>query len=405
MLSIVHFTSAGRLARFALVGSALALAVGCGSSGGPGGLDQEPSGSSSQKLLAGSTAFGFAFVRGGVVLGARSYNEHVVNAGQPTARSVYGTNTVMHTGVGTYTVTMSGLGSLGGGNAQVVAEGSNANRCRLLNWLPSGADESIAVQCNAPSGAAADTDFDVMFYVANGTWAGSQFTDAAYAYFSPSGTMPVGGYNYNSSTAGATPNTVVGIGTGVYDVTLPKVHYQNASVQVSTYGGSGAPYCKIDHWRASGADTIVTVRCFDTAGTPATSATNVGFSLSYATSGPTLGEQGGHGWVSGGGMPLSYAGVTGPYQGCSGSITMNPSGNGITVSGLSVWGAPYSSPTMAQVGFTTAYGGDSTYCKLSSLVTSSISVTANVQCYSPAGVVMPSAFTVMTTSNQPSGPC
>ena len=403
MLSIIQTTSIGRLARF-LVRPALAcatlVAVGCGSNASPGGLDPDRTASSEQALLTGATAFGFAYVRGGAVVASRSYNERVDHAGTPTATSVYGSNSVTRTALGAYTVRMSGLGMVAGGNAQVVSDGSGANRCHLVSWLASGSDETVNVQCNTPSGAAADTDFDVMFYVSNGTWASSPYADSAYAYFSPSGAMPSGIYNYNSTTGGTMPNTVSPAGVGVYNVTLPKVHYQNASVMVSAYANVGAPYCKIGSWTPSGVDTVVSVACFDTNGNPAS---GVGFSLSYSTSGPTLGQEGGHAWITGGTMPSSYASVTGPYQGCSGTIAT--SGNGITVSGLSVWGPPYSSGTMAQTGFTTAYGPGSAYCNLSSLVTTPTGATANVQCYTATGAPTTTPFTVMTTSNQPSGPC
>jgi len=378
----MHFVAGTtRLSSIALVLSALAWGCGIAPSADD---DRAPvHTASTTEALLGASDFGFAFVQSNAINATRSYN------------SRGGANAVSRTSAGAYTVTMSMI-SVNAGNAQVVAAGGNANRCRLVNWFASGSNENINVQCNAADGTPADTDFEVMFYVGNGTWSNSSVTDSAYAWYSPTGGMPSGSYNYNSGTAGTTPNTVTTIATGSYRVNLARVQYQNASVLVSAYGGTGAPFCNVGNWSSSaGPSTNVTVNCFATDGTPSS---DVGFSLSYATTGPTLEQQGGHAWVTSGAMSSSYSFAVGPILGCSGSLSLT--GTTVTVSDLSAW-----SGTMAQAAFASAYSMGATYCKLSSFVPTATSGQASVMCYMANGTPTSSAFTVTITSNQPSGPC
>lgn len=76
------------------------------------------------------------------------------------------------------------------------------------------------------------------------------------------------GYEFLSSGSKATVSYAA---VGQYTVTLPGLGAgagQRTNVQISGYG-SGSNYCKAGGWQTSGADLVIEVRCFDTAGNPA----------------------------------------------------------------------------------------------------------------------------------------
>jgi len=83
-----------------------------------------------------------------------------------------GGNTVTRSGTGTYQVTCKGVGGGGigghtswgaGGHVQVTAYGGNSNYCKVVSWATGGANFIGNVKCYTHTGAAADTQFDLLF--------------------------------------------------------------------------------------------------------------------------------------------------------------------------------------------------------------------------------------------------
>ena len=85
----------------------------------------------------------------------------------------WGGNTVTRSGVGTYQVTCRGVGGAGSGAAntswgggvhvQVTAYGGTSNYCKVVSWGTGGANFTGNVKCYNPAGAAADSQFDLLF--------------------------------------------------------------------------------------------------------------------------------------------------------------------------------------------------------------------------------------------------
>ncbi len=107
--------------------------------------------------------------------------------------------------------------------------------------------------------------------VANGTLTHGDFTSSpvglvqGYAWMDTAtpGSSPVAlsnSYLYNSA-GGAI--TVSSSATGVYSLDFSGLSFYPGNVQVTAYG-SAVTWCKVSSWGTS----TVTVRCFDTAGTP-----------------------------------------------------------------------------------------------------------------------------------------
>ena len=269
---------------------------------------------------------------------------------------------------GVYTVTMPDLG-VSGGTVQVVAAGASSTRCKVASWRPSGSALLIDVRCHSPSGVPSASPFVVFF--------NKGFTDTTYyvqrgAHVYYSGTSVVASHSWNS-TGGI--NTVTSAATGTYTATLAGLAFSNASVHVTAVGAD-AKYCKIGGWSVVGANAVVRVRCFDTAGNLAPS----DFTLSYSYGTPRSYMVGGHAWVSGPtSAPASYSASQHAFA-CG---TTAP----ITVSGYDFVRYPDTSvagvPTMA---LATAYGSDANYCKLASWSPTGTGFGVVMRCFTPAGV-------------------
>lgn len=70
--------------------------------------------------------------------------------------------TITRSAVGTYAVRIPGQSRIGG-NVQVSAYGTGAERCKVQSWAPSGSDQLVNVLCYSTTGAAADAMFDVSY--------------------------------------------------------------------------------------------------------------------------------------------------------------------------------------------------------------------------------------------------
>jgi hypothetical protein len=301
---------------------------------------------------------------------------------------------------GNYTVTFPGLGGISsaaasGGHIQISAEGTSNVRCRSMGWGGSP-NLSASVQCNAPDGSLADSAFTVLFYRYAMPAPSTSPAGAAYSWVTASGVVSLQ-YDYNAS---GVHNTVSKTGTGQYTVTIPNASSSNASMMVTSYGGTAGTTCSISGWGTG----IANVACHDRLG----ALTDSAFNFSYATTGPTMSQQGAHAWFDGAAASPWYSAALGKVSWCS-PASVSGSGNlslaSLVVSGeLGSWdGSPF-----LRASLVSKYGGAG-YCKvesLSSVEGASSTATTTVRCYSPAGAVIPTpVFTFTHVTSDATGPC
>jgi hypothetical protein len=360
---------------------ACSFAVGCSGSAG-----DEGAASHTAEALS-YTPMGFARVAssGAVVTGYDSASGGV---------------SVAHTaGSGQYTVSFGSLAAGWSGNVQVSGEGTDSARCRVLSWSPSGSTQQVYVQCNRPDGSAADAAFAVLFYTEVMPAPNTYPTNTAYAWVS--GNAAPAAYNYNSS---GHLNTVAHNGAGDYTVTIPQAGFWNASAMVTAYGGSGAPFCQVGSWGTTGTGVNVNVKCWSTTGAPADGS----FSISYASSGPVLGEQSAHAWFDGTGANSYYSGAQGKLDCSSTSVTGSRTGSNASVVVSGDIGAWTASP-FVRASFVSGYGASPAYCKVTSLVSvegAPSTSTTHVTCFDGTGAVIATpTFTFTQTTSDDSGPC
>jgi hypothetical protein len=76
-------------------------------------------------------------------------------------------NWVTRRGTGAYAVTCKGVGGgdwgASGGHVQVTAYGSTDSYCKVVNWGSGGADFTANVKCYSSTGAAVNSQFDLLF--------------------------------------------------------------------------------------------------------------------------------------------------------------------------------------------------------------------------------------------------
>lgn len=313
--------------------------------------------------------------------------------------------TVSHTaGSGTYAVTFASLAAPSpltdatGGNVQVTAEGTSNVRCRIGSWGGTPG-LSATVLCSRPDGAAAESAFAVLFY-RNAMPAVSSASGAAYTWVDASGTIwPEWDYN-----ASGTHNTISG-SAGRYTLTIPGSTAINASMMVTSYGGSGAgAVCSILGWGGGASSVAVDIECRNAANQQVASA----FSFSYATTGPTLDQQGAHAWFDGSIANPTWSDALGRVIGCSSaSVTGSPGAQvTLTVSGdLGSWDA---SPFL-RASFASKYG-TAGYCKVESLTASgappSSTAVTKLRCYDATGALVASPRMTFThVTSDAAGPC
>lgn len=170
-------------------------------------------------------------------------------------------NTISHTGTGSYTVYLPGLGSPSG-TVLVNAYGFTTNSCKVASWGPSGTSQAISVRCFTVGGQLADTQFTLSYT----NWIGGG-SDIGYVWANqPTSASYTPATNYQGNSSGAV-NTITRSGTGWYQVRLPNLGQSAGHVQVTAYG-YGSERCKVTGWGPSGADQLVGVRCFTATGSP-----------------------------------------------------------------------------------------------------------------------------------------
>jgi hypothetical protein len=165
---------------------------------------------------------------------------------------------------------------------------------------------------------------------------------------------------------------------------------------VSAYGNADR-VCDIDSWY--GGHTYVT--CTDATGTPADSA----FTFSYATTGPTIEQQGAHAWYNGIVDPMYSAAL--PMDGCS---SASVTGSGAPLASLVVTGnlGSWDSSPFVRASFATSYGIG--YCKVESITTwgapPSTTAETKIRCYTPAGApIATPRLTFTHVTSDAYGPC
>jgi hypothetical protein len=172
-----------------------------------------------------------------------------------------GTNTATRSGVGSYAVTLPGLG-VPGGTVKVTAYGSGSANCKVGGWNPSGSNEVINVLCFSAAGAATDSRFTMTF--ANNEALAPIGTKVGYVWGDQSANpsyAPGAAYSFNSS-GGA--NMVTRSGTGTYSVSLPGLTPPaGGDVQVTAYGMADNNRCSVVSW---GGGITVSIRCHTPAG-------------------------------------------------------------------------------------------------------------------------------------------
>jgi hypothetical protein len=317
-----------------------------------------------------------------------------------SASGAPGATTVSSPSAGVYDVTFNGFpaaaGDASGGNIQVTAEGTNNVRCRVINW--SGTTSITAqVRCNTPTGTLADTPLAILFHRSVMPAPNAFGVSAAYAFVGSTGLVS-STWDYNSS---GVHNTATKLGTGSYRVNITNATAINASMMVTTHGNDAV--CAITNWSSG----MANVACANAAGTAVDSA----FSFSYATTGPTREQQGGHAWFSAstGAVHPTYTSALGKVSWCSpAAVTSSLSGSLAQISVVGDLGS-WSADPFLRANFVSGYG-TAKYCKVESQSATGPALpstgTANVRCYAPSGTVVPTpTFTFTHVTSDVTGPC
>jgi hypothetical protein len=287
--------------------------------------------------------------------------------------SAGGAITASRINVGVYGVHFAGLTH--GGNAQVVAQGSNAH-CAITQVAPQNGGEFMQIACRAPSGALVDTRYMVSYY------RDTNISGVLGGYALVRNTSPLSLVDTWNSTGSAV--SVSSSGGGSYRVVFPGQVLGADTVQVTAVTGSNV-YCKAANWSSVGSGVAVDVRCFNFNGSPQ----NSDFSISYSrnlrgevrNTLPT-GTQGGYSVVTSTGVVNpSFSKNTCP----TGNNTVFQSGVGTYVDRIAGLGATQGE--RPALGLVTALGWDNNYCNLTTVPFHQIQAPSIVQvsCFGAAG--------------------
>jgi hypothetical protein len=202
---------------------------------------------------------------------------------QANSSAATAVNTVSHAaGSGIYTVLFPGLTD-GGGNAQVTALGTDTSYCKIRSTTVSGSGTTVVVGCHTASGTLTDARFYVAYtagvvpsgragaYGLANQPTSTSFVDLASRFNTSGGVVQA-----RRAPDPATPGAFL---TGVYEVRLGNQAAANDTTALATAVGTDNTSCNVETWVASGANTIVTVRCRTAAGT----LVNSQFSVLYTT--------------------------------------------------------------------------------------------------------------------------
>lgn len=174
----------------------------------------------------------------------------------PTGKAVQ----ITRQSVGTYQVTLEGMGAqAAGGNMQVSSYGSGPNFCNIVRWVPTGPDLVASVRCYAGD-RPADSNFTMLFTPPAGA-APSASVRYAWAGQPKAAEYPAApAYASNRGQGVSVRRT----GTGAYLVSfagVPKDEAQGGNIQVTGYGADPV-MCKVVSWTAGANALNVKVACF-----------------------------------------------------------------------------------------------------------------------------------------------
>lgn len=251
-----------------------------------------PSGALTNSLFTASYVgrFGVPGVEGGYVWADQStatdYTPNIFYQWNSAGRG----NRIHRNGTGSYSVRLTKLGALNG-TVEVTAYGTGTQYCKVQNWGPAGEDQLVNVGCFTATGAAADTQFALVFSAGspNGTSAYTYAwsSDATSSSVTPSLSYQrgfIGGDGpANGGTVITTPVTMNHSSTGSYTVHLPQMSdaggtFGKSNVKVTGYGFDNTT-CKIMGWGNNGSGVDAFVQCHDAAG----NAANALFTITYSS--------------------------------------------------------------------------------------------------------------------------
>ena len=296
-----------------------------------------------------------------------------------------------------FLVTLPDVGSASG---VVHACAYNGNHTAVVNgWGISGTSVVAYVELFTPTGAPAnDAPFTIHYRLEGADdrreaylWANNP-TAASYT--------PTPSYSWNGNRADP---TITRSAVGVYTALLPglggSVSGELGHVQVTPYANS-LLRAKVSSWGTSGADAVVTVRCFDSAGAPADSR----FVLSYnEVAAPIAANEGSgaHVWANNA-TAASYT-PSPAYTDSNGRL--GPA-NAETIDRLGVGfyrvELPNVAPSASSIALATAYGVTSSYASVQVWGSNGNGGSiVYVNTYTAAGVPVDSQFTLLYLTNRP----
>jgi hypothetical protein len=218
---------------------------------------QETRDSTSQALYANVYGFAKSTQLIGTAIPDPSY------AGSSSGKPI----TIENLWTGLYRVTFEGIGGEGG-NAQVVALGSDNTRCQLNSWVTtSDGHEQIFVRCHTPTGTPINSKFVVRYVRTSSSGPGAYlFANQADSPLAPPYQYPynyVSAHNFNST---GTVNTVSIMQPGLYLVRLYGLGAEKGNVLVTAVGDDGK-HCNVSNWVTNSQnDRDIVVRCWSVEG-------------------------------------------------------------------------------------------------------------------------------------------
>jgi hypothetical protein len=219
-----------------------------------GGRDERDGGRRFGHASSNTGDVGFAWVQGGAILAAASFNNHG------------GTNTVTTIATGSYRVDFPNLGGPGG-HVQVTAIGTPPTShggawgyCKVRSWGPNGTTMQVFVDCRTPGGTLQPLGFTVAFQRRSGSVPSAE---AAYAWADqPTAASYTPSSLYQWSSGGGSV-TIVRESVDTYRVSFPGQAATGHRVIEATAYGSDSAYCSPGDGNTN---TETRVRCFAPSG-------------------------------------------------------------------------------------------------------------------------------------------
>lgn len=197
---------------------------------------------------------------------------------------------------------------------------------------------------------------------------------------------------YQANSSGA-QNEVTRVAAGTYEVRMPGIAVNGGTAQVSAYNTDG--HCQIEGWFPSGADQLVNVACFDTAGNRADSF----FDLLFYDHGNWLAPnptESAYAWANDASNPASYF--------PSPSYRYNSAGGRISVQRIIAGEYHVTVPRVRArnvVAMVSAYGSTAARCQAVDWFASGASLLVMVECTDLLGTPTDSRFVLGVSAGEP----